>query len=1176
MPIPTLDTPIRNVRAPSVLATIGVRTPNADGVSPSTPDFFNLTFSSPAPSPSRRQTPQQEEKEQEKEKEEQPEPRHWPAPRSPLPPHRLAKLANALGVSTPLPAFELSGFPSPSLAPPSPIIPPSPSVARPSTPTPNPPVVSRFFVHVLPPRYLPHHSDPRAQPADYLAPPPTNASGYHVKFRRGVLVGVQPTLPSQLAAIAREYGLPSTRGIVLYLVNADGNSTEEGDGCGPRLTDDVWRTLWARVVRLEEDRFPEDSDRTQQSFPRSPLARAGTPLSFRHSPYPSQHRPLLASPFLTSNFPSSPSFPPRDGARSAPPYQHSPSQSSSFPASGSSSQPSREGTASSTSTESDLDTPATSADLHDMSSAETVGKQNVVDLTEDAQLPRALLAPLKLHARGGATPTQLSFLPIIAHVEFHIDPQQATWYKPWVRSRRRNASWKGQEDDGSRKNSLPVVLSPNEASDDKERKGSLPTVLDGSEDGKSRRKRAPRNLRLRPRQSSRLKRRSLLSVNSAKSDSADGRVESPDQDDDAWEDDPEFDPDMEFDDFYEQLWAPRQASSASSGDRKSVQLSYLNEDEEGRRRVGVVFDELDLGLDASGDYEEADDDDPYDRRKSQIMMKAKLDEIERTLQQLSPNKFKHHEELPYDPEFSNVSSLSPNMIPGAPKYNRDVFPPTPKLGPSMDPPLSPRSTDSAWPAVPFSALASPNGSPRAEDAHLSPDASQSGLPRLAVNGVTASAPPGFGENKANGAEISAETAKRRKLLEEQESLYPSKRPDSSASNGIPRPNSHRSQSSSSSTNSAYYPPPRKSDDSPIIPLSPDPFGRSDFSGPGSAYWENPERQLGSGNTPMVSIDERMAGGNGGDPEVNSSRFSADSLNGDEKPAKAAPAKESSQRTTMMSVRGISKLWRKSNKASVSQPAPPMPQQPVGRASSASASNPNAGRASPAASLGRSPSAGATSTLSQASSRAATPARPERPSQELVDLPDVPPDQLGRYSTSGRPSAERPSTESLAPPMTKMMMPNGQRSVDLRFDQESPYPTVIPRSRAASNAPPPEDPNGMRKSILKSKGGNGSISEDRRQRRPSLSSIRQSLMNSPPPESIPPSPKLPEQFAAHARTASNAHVRSGSRTHTRVESGAHTRTLSGATSRSGMSTATSRSRMTTPTIDEGGEAHGSPA
>ena len=66
--------------------------------------------------------------------------------------------------------------------------------------------------------------------------------------------------------------------------------------------------------------------------------------------------------------------------------------------------------------------------------------------------------------------------------------------------------------------------------------------------------------------------------------------------------------------------------------------------------------------------------------------------IFQTLQQLSPNKFKHHEELPYDPEFSNVSSLSPNMIPGAPKYNRDVFPPTPKLGPSMDPPLSPRST----------------------------------------------------------------------------------------------------------------------------------------------------------------------------------------------------------------------------------------------------------------------------------------------------------------------------------------------------------------------------------------------------------------------------------------------------------------------------------------------------
>ena len=155
-------------------------------------------------------------------------------------------------------------------------------------------------------------------------------------------------------------------------------------------------------------------------------------------------------------------------------------------------------------------------------------------------------------------------------------------------NRRRNASWKGQEDDGSRKNSLPVVLSPNEASDDKERKGSLPAVLDGSEDGKSRRKRAPRNLRLRPRQSSRLKRRSLLSVNSAKSDSADGRVESPDQDDDAWEDDPEFDTDMEFDDFYEQLWAPRPGVSVLAEQRRAKdeaqRRAVEDEDDEERQR----------------------------------------------------------------------------------------------------------------------------------------------------------------------------------------------------------------------------------------------------------------------------------------------------------------------------------------------------------------------------------------------------------------------------------------------------------------------------------------------------------------------------------------------------------------------------------------------------------------
>ncbi|TRM61504.1 hypothetical protein BD626DRAFT_78851 [Schizophyllum amplum] len=620
-------------------------------------------------------------------------------------------------------------------------------------------------------------------------------------------------------------------------------------------------------------------------------------------------------------------------------------------------------------------------------------------------------------------------------------------------------------------------------------------------------------------------------------------------------------------------------SSASSEGRKSVQLSYLD-DEEGRRRVGVVFDEIvDIGLEASGDFEESDDDDPYDRRKSQIMMKAKLDEIERTLNQLSPAKFKHDEDLPYSPSFSHTASLSPSMIPGVPKYNRDVFPPTPKLGPQMDPPASPRSTDSSWPAVPFSALASPAtstfGSPKLPDnARLgSPEASQGGLPTLAVNGVSTSAPPGFGEVRGNGGDVSAETVKRRKMLEEHESTFTGKRPESSASNvSMQRPQSHRSQSSSSS---GYYPaPPKRNDDSPIIPLSPDPFGRSDFSGPGSTYWENPEK-----GKVLVSIDERIAGGNGGDPEVNSSRFSADSLNGDEKPAPAASASSgNSQRSTIMSVKGIRKLWRKSNKASVSQGVPPVPTQPVavGRTSSASASS--TGRVSPSGSLGRTPSAGASSVLSQPNSRSPTPSRPERPSQELVDLPDPAHQQLGRYSSaSSRPSMEqRPSTDGLAPPMAKMMAGN-QRQVDMRFDQESPYPTVVPRSRQPSNAMPPpsmqhpsppsgDEQQGARRSILKSKGG-GSISEDKRQRRPSVTSIRASLMNSPPPESIPPSPKLPEHFMPHMRSGSTA-----SKTHNRAESGAHARTLSGATSRSGVSIA-SRSRMTTPTIDEAMERSG---
>jgi len=57
-------------------------------------------------------------------------------------------------------------------------------------------------------------------------------------------MSVHPTLQSQLVAIAREYALPSTGGMLLYLIT---------DGPGPRITDEAWKMLWYRVLRADRE-----------------------------------------------------------------------------------------------------------------------------------------------------------------------------------------------------------------------------------------------------------------------------------------------------------------------------------------------------------------------------------------------------------------------------------------------------------------------------------------------------------------------------------------------------------------------------------------------------------------------------------------------------------------------------------------------------------------------------------------------------------------------------------------------------------------------------------------------------------------------------------------------------------------------------------------------------------
>ncbi|KAG8786621.1 hypothetical protein FRC20_004394 [Serendipita sp. 405] len=137
--------------------------------------------------------------------------------RTPISPQKLAKLANALGVSTPSPVSVPYPFHSPLAS--------GGSTSSTSSP-------SRYLLHVIPPLHL------------LLAEPDDRYE--ESQFRRGTLVPLHPTLPSQLGAIAREYSLPSTGGMILYLITADNDP-------GPRITDDAWRMLWYRALSTEKD-----------------------------------------------------------------------------------------------------------------------------------------------------------------------------------------------------------------------------------------------------------------------------------------------------------------------------------------------------------------------------------------------------------------------------------------------------------------------------------------------------------------------------------------------------------------------------------------------------------------------------------------------------------------------------------------------------------------------------------------------------------------------------------------------------------------------------------------------------------------------------------------------------------------------------------------------------------
>ncbi|KAF8665469.1 hypothetical protein AX16_000487 [Volvariella volvacea WC 439] len=349
-------------------------------------------------------------------------PPSWAPPNAPLPPHRLAKLANALGIATPIPVVHtvptISAPPSEGRQTPTDPLrrSPTPFASSNSSVTAYTTATSKYLLHVIPPLHLPHDLDPSG-PFE-LTPAPPNASGYHPQFRRGVLVPFHSNFQSQLGAIAKEYALPSTTGMILYLVNSRPTNIQsrsptpapedvkdaEGDEPGPRLSEDIWKHLWTRVVRSE----PRDDTLLLPS--RSPTPN----FALNASQEPPDQPPLR--PFISTSG--------LDVHRSGPITPTTPSTATTSE----DRSHSRALFSSSGSLASDPDTPETSS-----ISSTSLLNDRAAKRADSLELPG-------LHS--------LSSIPILAKVEFDIDRRRAGWYEAWMRSRRVNHAKRAESRQG--------------------------------------------------------------------------------------------------------------------------------------------------------------------------------------------------------------------------------------------------------------------------------------------------------------------------------------------------------------------------------------------------------------------------------------------------------------------------------------------------------------------------------------------------------------------------------------------------------------------------------------------------------------------------------------------------------------------------------------------------------
>ncbi|OCF77780.1 hypothetical protein I204_01781 [Kwoniella mangroviensis CBS 8886] len=206
-----------------------------------------------------------EEQEEREEKE-----RNYGPPKKPLPPHQLGRIAQSFGIIMPnLPQSQTHSTHETRI----PTSPLSTSAISPTLPS------ASYRCRLSP---LPFQSPIRSTPFLLsvipplsLLPPNKDSSSEEIhrrnkKWRRGRLIPLQPTLGSMLVCIAREYGLPSTIGIGVYLVlpnqptrkggtNGSSSSSDESNydddegSTGPKISSATWSTLFSpHLIQLAQ------------------------------------------------------------------------------------------------------------------------------------------------------------------------------------------------------------------------------------------------------------------------------------------------------------------------------------------------------------------------------------------------------------------------------------------------------------------------------------------------------------------------------------------------------------------------------------------------------------------------------------------------------------------------------------------------------------------------------------------------------------------------------------------------------------------------------------------------------------------------------------------------------------------------------------------------------------